>query len=334
MSRQPRTGDLEEQAPVMAEHVGELRSPPNIEAMAAYLDKNPSLAISLNQSDDPAQGIRISKRGVARRMQKTAAMALDRTRYTADTAVKMFELVAQWSFYIIFGYTTGRVVQYQDDIEQAAAAGTSYDCSCNTQCQFANRSSVSLEASSDDNFGIADAPTCQQSSVSTILPDKSTVYIAAGIFAFCKICQGLASFVASRHEALQKERLFIIYGQLTEVAAEYANIHLPRVELYDFDYPRAIEGIVGLVGIGAGNWLVSKDHIATGLLAVALGAIILSNATVGFVETQRTVTAGFLNYCSGILEFVSEGVDRLKTVKVQAQLEEVRKALTSDSVFR
>ena len=314
----PSPAGLEEQMPVMAQHV-DLQPAPDLDAMNRYVE-DPSLSIQQDARDH--EGIRIGKNGVVHRVLGTARLALVGSSYTADAFVKVFEFCAQWSLYIILGYTTGRVVQYRDDTEGARLAETSFDCACAMPCDTV----VNASAATDG--------TCAESAMATSLPEKNTVYMAAGIFAACKICQGGASFIGSRKGQGLKDRLVGTYGKLSHVAEEKARIALPHIDFDDFDYARTVEGVIGILCIGGGNWLVSKDYIASGLLAIMFGAMVVSDAITGFANTQQTVVRGFLRYCDGMLDCTSDGIGPQATSAIRRELNEVRAALGTSGWYR
>ena len=82
-------------------------------------------------------------------------------------------------------------------------------------------------------------------------------------------------------------------------------------------------GVVGIVGIGGGNWLIAKDHVAYGLFAAVVASTILAYAIMGFIRTQEAVRKSFTVYIRNIITVLEESMGPAKVKEFWTDLREL-----------
>lgn len=136
------------------------------------------------------------------------------------------------------------------------------------------------------------------------LPSKNVIYIAAGLFSFFKLLQAVLEFFAAKQDGSIRERISEIYGRCQEICAVTSNVQLPSLTFKDFDTPRAVEFVLSLLLVGAGNWLLAKDQFAAGLVLIVAGTALINNAISGFIKTQRVMCEEFFNIVHSLVLYV------------------------------
>jgi len=215
-----------------------------------------------------------------------------------ETFYVLANFVGQWALYGILGYTTGKVVRYQNTVSSGP-----FECQCPSSCSASQ--------------------TCQPSLLVEELPTKNLVYLAGGLFCMCKILAAVLMFVKSRNGMSKKAGLLALYGEITATAKNDLGAKLPKIALHDFDMSNLFLGVLGIVGIGGGNWLIAKDHVAYGLFAAVVASTLLAYAIMGFIRTQEAVRKSFTAYIRNIITVLEESMGPAKVKEFWTDLREL-----------
>ena len=132
------------------------------------------------------------------------------------------------------------------------------------------------------------------------LPKKLYIYLAAGIFTFCNLGMSFAEFFATKYDKDYAATMFSVYGAIqylvnfairkkqesltSSMALHGKNSRLPELRPIPRDDVMVTAGLLCVVTVGVGNWLIAKNSVTAGLYVVVTGSLGLANAILQFVS--------------------------------------------------
>jgi hypothetical protein len=171
------------------------------------------------------------------------------------------------------------------------------------------------------------------------LPEKSTIYWAAALFALCNIGGSLCEFFATTYDADWAATIFSIYGaiqymvennlgiekheeeenELESTSEKLVDVHVANVfqksEPISYDDKKRLPelrpmprddlmiwcGLLSVALIGLGNWLVALNNITVGLYVAVIGSLGVKNSILAYMNSAKEIDRTTLQVVDTIL---------------------------------